>query len=63
VSGQLGSLIDDPHVQTEINQVIREVEWRLRNMARNIHLRAESQAGTGAMVALAGVIESLDLES
>lgn len=63
VSGQLGSLLDEPHVQTEINQVIREVEWRLRNMARNIHLRAESQIGTGAVVALAGVIDALDFET
>ena len=63
VSGQLGTLVDDPYVQTEINQVIREVEWRLRNMARNVHLRAESQAGTGAIAALAGVIAALDLEA
>lgn len=63
VSGQIGSLIDDPYVQTEINQVIREVEWRLRNMARNTHLRAESRAGTGAVAALAGVIAALDFEA
>ena len=63
VSGQIGSLIDDPHVQTEINQVIREVEWRLLNLARNTHLRAESQAGSGAVAALAGVIAALDFEA
>jgi len=63
VSGQIGSLIDDPHVQTEINQVIREVEWRLRNLARNTHLRAESHAGSGAVAALAGVIAALDFEA
>ena len=63
VSGQLDSLIDDPNVQTEINQVIREVEWRLRNMARNIYLRAESQTGSRAMTALADVIAALDFEA
>lgn len=62
-AGQLGTLIDDPHVQTEIFQVIKEVEWRLRNMARNIHLRAEVQGGGVAVQALASVIEALDLEA
>ena len=62
-SAQLGGLIDDPHVQTEIVQVIKEVEWRLRNMARNIYLRADKQKDGVSLQALTGVIEALDLET
>lgn len=61
-AAQLGSLIDDPQTQTEIVQVIKEVEWRLRNTARNIYLRTEKQGTPLAMENLNAVIEALDLE-
>lgn len=62
-AGQLGTEIDEPHLKAEICQVIKEVEWRMRNLARNIHLRAENHRDGQPMLELAGVIEALDLES
>lgn len=62
-AAQLGSLSDDPRVQTEIFQVINEVEWRLRNMARNIHLRAEKRGDGLSLQALTRVIDALNLEA
>lgn len=58
--GQLGGLINDALVQNEMVQVVHEVEWRLRNMARNIHLRAEKQGGQQSLQALTGVVQALN---
>lgn len=50
----------DPVLLQEICLVVREVEWRMRNLARNVYLRAESQAAGEALVALGDLIAVLD---
>lgn len=58
----LGESDLDPVLVQEICMVMREVEWRMRNLARNVHLRAESLAGGDALNALSGLIAALDGE-
>lgn len=41
---QLGSDVNDQELLSEIFLISREATWRSRNLARNIHLRAESGA-------------------
>lgn len=56
----LGEGALEPALQQEICLVVREVEWRMRNLARNVYLRAETQAGGEALVTLGGLIAVLD---
>lgn len=42
---QLASGINDPDLLAEMNQITFEVGWRMRNLARNVHLRAEAAGG------------------
>lgn len=58
----LGEAGLDPELLQEICLVVREVEWRMRNLARNVYLRAEAQAGGEALSALAGLIAALEGE-
>ncbi|MND03255.1 hypothetical protein D3C83_229940 [compost metagenome] len=39
----------------------KELVWRMRNLARNIHLRADQQAEESGLAALAPLISALDL--
>ncbi|MBI4985441.1 MAG: hypothetical protein HZC24_08890, partial [Rhodocyclales bacterium] len=56
----LGDSIDDPELLAEMHLIVREVQWRMRNLARNIYLRAESQPSPDALAALSGIIEMMD---
>ncbi|MDO8931250.1 MAG: HD domain-containing protein [Rhodocyclaceae bacterium] len=56
----LGESIGDPELLAEMHLIVREVEWRMRNLARNIYLRAESQPGPESLAALGGIIEMMD---
>lgn len=58
---QLGKDIDDPELAAEICQIAGEVEWRLRNLARNIHLRAENHRAGQSVAELQNVIDALDM--
>lgn len=50
----------DAELVAEINLVVREVDWRTRNLARNLHLRAESHADGTSLDQLAPLIHALD---
>lgn len=56
----LGDSINDPQLVAEMHLIVHEVRWRLRNLARNIHLHAESHDTDEALSALGGVVELLD---
>jgi hypothetical protein len=44
-SDQLNGLGNDPQLMSEICLIVKETGWRMRNLARNIYLRAEAHAG------------------
>lgn len=50
----------DGELIAEINLVIREIEWRMRNLARNLHLRAEAQMEGSPLERIAPLIRALD---
>lgn len=56
----LGDSIDDPELLAEMHLIVREVGWRMRNLARNIYLSAESQATPEPLAALSPIIEMMD---
>ena len=56
----LGSRIDDPELLAEMQLVVSEVEWRMRNLARNLYLRAECQPEEDALKTMAPIIEMID---
>ena len=56
----LGPGILDDELVAEINLVVREIDWRMRNLARNLHLRAEAQSNAAYLAALHPLIQSLD---
>lgn len=56
----LGKDALDAELVAEINLIIREVDWRMRNLARNLHLRAEVHPEDGALERLAPLIHALD---
>ena len=55
---QLAAIESDPLIMGEICLVLKEVTWRLRNLARNIHLRTEK---SGKPEDLAQVCELINL--
>jgi len=57
---QLSSGLDDPELLAEMNQIVHEVGWRMRNMARNLYLRTESHAGGKLLEEFKPVIDLLD---
>jgi len=57
---QLAADIGDPELLAEMNQITHEVGWRMRNLARNIYMRAEAQGAHGLLVELQQVIDLLD---
>jgi len=50
----------DGELLAEIGLVVRETEWRLRNLARNVHLQAEIHAGGATLGELAGLVAARD---
>lgn len=57
----LGDAMCDPELLSEMCLVVREVEWRLRNLARNLFLRAESHEDPAAIMPLvSGLIAIMD---
>lgn len=53
----------DTEILAEINTIIREIDWRMRNLARNIHIRAEANASEVHLAALTPLIAALDSNS
>lgn len=42
---QLAAVENDPEIMSEVGLIVREVTWRLRNLARNVYLRTEQAGG------------------
>ena len=57
---QLPSGLDDLELLAEMNQITHEVGWRMRNLARNLYLRAETLAGGKMVDEFKEVIDILD---
>jgi|GEM_PF-1630315 len=57
---QLEGMLDDPELLSEMNQIAYEVGWRMRNMARNLYLRAEAHAGGVLLEEFKEIIDLLD---
>lgn len=62
-TSQLALIGNDPQIAGEICLIIREVSWRLRNLARNVHLRIENNGNADEMASVRGLIELLDPRS
>jgi len=56
---QLEVLESDPTVMGEVCLVLGEVNWRLRNLARNVYLRTEQSGGAGELVQVAELVAVL----
>lgn len=56
----LGDDFEDNQLLGEMQAIVREVEWRMRNLARNIYLRAESMGTADQLAELQPVVELLD---
>ncbi|MCK0512573.1 HD-GYP domain-containing protein [Aromatoleum buckelii] len=50
----------DRQLVAESSQVAREIDWRMRSLARNLYLRAETHADGADLALLAPLIETLD---
>ncbi|WP_170228231.1 HD-GYP domain-containing protein [Denitratisoma oestradiolicum] len=60
-AASLGDAMSDPELLSEMCLVVREVEWRLRNLARNLFLRAESHEDPATIMPLvSGLIAIMD---
>lgn len=59
-TAQLRCAAGDVELLAEIGLVVRETEWRLRNLARNVHLQAETHAGGATLNELSCLVEVLD---
>lgn len=59
-AGMLGDAIDDPQLKAEMCLTVREIQWRLRNLGRNIYLRAEAESDAAAVDAVRKLVELLD---
>lgn len=57
----LGESINDTQILAEMRLVVQEVEWRMRNLARNLYLRTESCGTPDAPTGLDNAIELLDV--
>lgn len=55
----LGDLEQDPELLNEVRLVVMELEWRLRNLARNLYIRAEAK-GESVLQDLWHLIQALD---
>lgn len=56
----LAEIGNDPQVIGEVNMIVREVSWRLLNLARNVQLRIEKTGDADEMERVSGLIASLD---
>ena len=61
-SQMLGESINDTQILAEMHLIVQEVEWRMRNLARNIYLRIENCDAPEALASLKNVIELLDVQ-
>lgn len=59
-AGMLGDDAADPQLRAEMCLAVREIQWRLRNLGRNIYLRAEAQPEPEALDAVRKLVELLD---
>ena len=50
----------DPGLREEMVQIVREVTWRMRNLARNLYLSIETTGGGNLLASFHEVIEVLD---
>jgi HD-GYP domain-containing protein (c-di-GMP phosphodiesterase class II) len=50
----------DPGLREEMVQIVREVTWRMRNLARNLHLSIENFGGDDLLARFHDVIDLLD---
>lgn len=57
---QLAAIESDANIMGEICLIVREVSWRLRNMARNVHLRIEKTGNPAELESVCGLIALLD---
>lgn len=57
----LGDSIGDSQILAEMHLIVQEVEWRMRNLARNTYLRMENCAGSATLGNLKNAIELLDV--
>ena len=56
---QLAVLESDPVVMGEVCLVLKEVTWRLRNLARNVHLRTEKSGNSEDLAQISELIDTL----
>jgi len=56
----LAAIESDANIMGEICLIVREISWRLRNMARNVHLRIEQTGNPEEMKSVGGLIALLD---
>ena len=59
---QLEVLESDPDIMGEVCLVLSEVTWRLRNLARNVHLRTEKTDDVGDLAHIAELVTALSSE-
>lgn len=52
---------DDQELIAEITLIVKEVQWRMRNLARNLHLRLEQQDNGTLLPIFDELIASLDI--
>lgn len=57
----LGDSIGDSQILAEMHLIVQEVEWRMRNLARNTYLRMENCAASATLDNLKTAIELLDV--
>lgn len=57
---QLVAISEDPQILGEICLILRETKWRLRNLARNVHLRIENTGIREEMNSVASLLAALD---
>ena len=57
---QLDVLENDPAIMGEVCLVLEEVNWRLRNLARNVFLRTEHAGGAGDLEQVSELVVLLD---
>ena len=56
---QLAAIESDPLIMGEVCLVLKEVTWRLRNLARNVHLRTEKSGNPGDLTQVGELVNIL----
>lgn len=59
-ASQLAMFEGDQKMLTEISKIVSELSWRLRNLARNIHLRVERNGKHEDFASIATLLTALD---